>query len=68
MKLKRILALAAAVLLGGLFITAIVMAAMGAPKEHLMAVLFSIVFISVVFYAMGLMTRVLGKKKDEDMP
>lgn len=68
MKLKRILALAAAVLLGGLFITAIVMAAAGAPKEHLMAVFFSIVFISVVFYAMGLMTRVLGKKKDEDMP
>lgn len=68
MKLKRILALAAAALLGGLFITAIVMAAMGTPKEHLMAVFFSIVFISVVFYAMGLMTRVLGRKKDEDMP
>lgn len=68
MKLKRILALAAAVLLGGLFIVTIVLAVTGAPKEHLMAALFSIVFISVVFYAMGLMTRVLGKKKDEDMP
>lgn len=43
------------------FIAAIVLAITGAPANQLMAVIFSIVFISVLFYAMGLMTRVLKK-------
>ena len=51
------------ILLAGLFIAAIVLAITGAPVNQLMAVIFSIVFISVLFYAMGLMTRVL--KRDE---
>ena len=59
MKLKRICALLEAVLLAGLFILAIVLAVMGAPKNYLMAVIFSLVFIPIVMYAMGLMTRVL---------
>ena len=59
MKLKRIFALLEAVLLAGLFILAIVLAVMGAPKNYLMAVIFSLVFIPTVMYAMGLMTRVL---------
>ena len=58
MKLKRIFALLGAVLLAGLFILAIVLAVMGAPKNYLMAVIFSLVFIPIVMYAMGLMTRV----------
>ena len=59
MELKRIFALLGAVLLAGLFILAIVLAVMGAPKNYLMAVIFSLVFIPIVMYAMGLMTRVL---------
>ena len=59
MKLKRIFALLGAVLLAGLFILAIVLAVMGAPKNYLMAVIFSLVFIPIVMYAMGPMTRVL---------
>ena len=31
----------------------------GAPKNYLMAVIFSLVFIPIILYAMGLMTRVL---------
>ena len=62
-KLKRILAILMVILLAGLFIAAIVLAITGAPANQLMAVIFSIVFISVLFYAMGLMTRVL--KHDE---
>ena len=57
--LKRILAALMVVLLAGLFIAAIVLAVTGAPANQLIAVIFSIVFISVLFYAMGLMTRVL---------
>ena len=64
MKLKRIFALLGAVLLAGLFILAIVLAVMGAPN-YLMAVIFSLVFIPIVMYAMGLMTRVL---KPSDPP
>lgn len=63
-KLKRILAALMVVLLAGLFITAIVLAITGAPANQLMAVIFSIVFISVLFYAMGLMTRVLKRNED----
>ena len=71
MKLKRIFALLGAVLLAGLFILAIVLAVMGAPKNYLMAVIFSLVFIPIVMYAKGLMTRVLKPSdppegKDED--
>ena len=41
MKLKRMFALAGVVLLVGLFVLAIVLAVTGAPKNHLMAVIFS---------------------------
>ena len=66
-KLKRILASLMVVLLAGLFIAAIVLAITGAPANQLMAVIFSIVFISVLFYAMGLMTRVLKKNEDSEL-
>lgn len=59
MKLKRILALLGAILLAGLFVLAIVLAAIGAPQNYLMAVIFSLVFIPIILFAMGLMTRVL---------
>ena len=54
-KLKRISAALMVILLAGLFVAAIVLAITGAPANQLMAVIFSIVFISVLFYAMGLM-------------
>ncbi len=66
-KLKRILAILMVILLAGLFIAAIVLAITGAPANQLMAVIFSIVFISVLFYAMGLMTRVLKKNEDPEL-
>ena len=53
------MALAGAILLAGLFIAAIVLAVTGAPKEQLMAV-----FFSVLFYAIGLMTRVLKNSRN----
>lgn len=65
-KLKRISAALMVILLAGLFIAAIVLAITGAPVNQLMAVIFSIVFISVLFYAMGLMTRVLKKDDSND--
>ena len=65
-KLKRISAALMVILLAGLFIAAIVLAITGAPANQLMAVIFSIVFISVLFYAMGLMTRVLKKDDSKD--
>ena len=65
-KLKRISAALMVVLLAGLFIAAILLAVTGAPANQLMAVIFSIVFISVLFYAMGLMTRVLKKDDSKD--
>ena len=52
-KLKRISAALMVILLAGLFVAAIVLAITGAPANQLMAVIFSIVFISVLFYAMG---------------
>ena len=64
-KLKRISAALMVILLAGLFIAAIVLAITDAPANQLMAVIFSIVFISVLFYAMGLMTRVLKKDDSE---
>lgn len=60
-KSKRVFAALMVVLLAGLFIAAILLAVTGAPANQLMAVIFSIVFISVLFYAMGLMTRVLKR-------
>lgn len=66
LNLKRITALAGAILLVGLFLTAIILAVTGAPKEQLMAVFFTIIFISMIFYAMGLMTRIL--KGSENTP
>ncbi len=69
-KLKQILAALMVVLLAGLFIAAILLAVTGAPANQLMAVIFSIVFISVLFYAMGLMTRVLKRdvpKENKDI-
>lgn len=65
MKLKRIFALTGVVLLVGLFILAIILAVTGAPKNHLMAVVFSMVFIPIIMYSMGLMARVL---KPSDPP
>lgn len=59
MKLKRLLALAGAILLAGLFVLAIILAVTGAPQNYLMAVIFSLVFIPIILFAMGLMTRVL---------
>lgn len=66
MNIKRILALLMVLLLTGLFAAALIMAVTGAPKEHLMALFFFILFLSVVLYAMGLITRVLGKKEPRD--
>lgn len=59
MKLKHILTLLEAVLLSELFTLAIVLIAMGTPKSYLMVVIFSLVFIPIMPYTMGLMTRAL---------
>lgn len=59
MKLKRIFAMAGVILLVGLFVLAIVLAVTGAPKNHLMAVIFSMVFIPIIMFSMGLMAKVL---------
>ena len=67
MKIKRMLAWTGIVVLAGLFITAIVMAVTGAPKNHLMAVIFSMVFIPFILYAMGLVTRLLRPDSQEEL-
>ena len=67
MKLKRILALAGALLLVALFVLAIILAVTGAPKNYLMAVIFSMVFIPVIMFAMGLMARVLKPSEPADI-
>ena len=67
MKLKRILALAGALLLVALFVLAIILAVTGAPKNYLMAVIFSMVFIPIIMFAMGLLTRVLKPSEAVDM-
>ena len=59
LKIKRILALFGALLLAGLTILALILALMGAPKNYLMAVLFSMVFIPVILFAMILTVRLL---------
>lgn len=66
MKLKRVLALLGAVLLAGLVILFFILALTGASGNTLMAAAFSILFFSILFYAMSLMTRVL--KTDKDSP
>lgn len=67
MKLKRILALAGALLLVALFVLAIILAVTGAPKNYLMAVIFSMVFIPIIMFAMGLMARVLKPSEPADI-
>lgn len=59
MKLKRVLALLGVALLAGLFVLAIILAVTGAPKNYLMATVFSMVFIPVIMFSMGLMARVM---------
>ena len=66
MKLKRILALAGALLLVALFVLAIILAVTGAPKNYLMAVIFSMVFIPIIMFAMGL-ARVLKPSEPADI-
>lgn len=53
MKLKRILALLGVLLLAGLVLLFFILALTGASKNTLMAVAFSILFFSVLFYAMA---------------
>ena len=65
-KVKRISAARMVILLVGLFIAAIVLEITGAPANQLMEVKFYIVFISVLFFAMGKMTRVLKKDDSKD--
>ena len=65
-KLKRISAALMEILEAGLFIATIVLAITGSTDNKMIAVIFSIVFISVLFYAMGLMTRVLKKDDSKD--
>lgn len=50
-----------------LFVLAIILAVTGAPKNYLMAVIFSMVFIPIIMFAMGLMTRVLKPSEPVDM-
>lgn len=64
MKLKRILALLGVLLLAGLVLLFFILALTGASKNTLMAVAFSILFFSVLFYAMALMARVLKHGDD----
>lgn len=66
MKLKRILAIFGAVVLAGLVLAAFILAIAGAPANILMAVIFSILFLSVLFYAMNLMARVLWPEDKSD--
>lgn len=68
MKLKRISALVGVVLLVGLFVLAIILAVTGAPKNYLMAVVFSMVFIPVIIFSMGLMARVLKPNPPLEFP
>ena len=67
MKLKRILALAGALRLVALFVLVIILAVTGAPKNYLMAVIFSMVFIPIIMFAMGLMARVLKPSEPADI-
>ncbi len=63
--LKRILALAGVVLLLLLFAVLLFLAVTGAPRQQLMAVLFSILFLSVLLYALQLTVRVFRRKSEK---
>lgn len=65
MSFKRVAALMAAVLLILMALLALVLAILGAPFEVLAALLFCLVLIPVIAYAMILAARVFGKKKQE---
>lgn len=65
MSFKRVAALIAAVLLILMALLALVLAILGAPFEVLAALLFCLVLIPVIAYAMILAARVFGKKKQE---
>lgn len=64
MNFKRAAALIAAVLLIFMALLALVLAILGAPFEVLAALLFCLVLIPVIAYAMILAARVFGKKKN----
>lgn len=68
MKIKRILALAAAVLLAALYGSTLVFALMGSPnsKNLLMASIYCTIAVPVVLYAWQLAYRMFGKKKEEN--
>lgn len=68
MKLKRISSLVGVVLLVGLFVLAIILAVTGAPMNYLMAVVFSMVFIPIIIFSMGLMARVLKPSPPPEFP
>lgn len=65
MSFKRVAALMAAVLLILMALLALVLAILGAPFEVLAALLFCLVLIPVIAYAMILAARVFGKRKQE---
>ena len=64
-RLKRVLALAAAVLLFGMYAVTLVFALMDSPLAGslLRASLFATLFIPVILYAAILMTRVFTRKR-----
>lgn len=66
-RIKRIAALLGAVLLIGLYVATLVLALIGSPtaQNMLMAAIVCTVLISVLFYAMMLIARVLGHSDDE---
>ena len=65
MSFKRVAALMAAVLLILMALLALVLPILGAPFEVLAALLFCLVLIPVIAYAMILAARVFGKRKQE---
>ena len=65
MSFNRVAALMAAVLLILMALLALVLAILGAPFEVLAALLFCLVLIPVIAYAMILAARVFGKRKQE---
>ena len=65
MSFKRVAALIAADLLILMALLALVLAILGAPFEVLAALLFCLVLIPVIAYAMILAARVFGKRKQE---
>lgn len=68
MKLKRILAIAALLLIGGLYAASLVFALMDSPfaRSCLMAALFCTIVIPAVIYGFLVVTGALRKKDDPD--